>query len=133
MSGTTHPITVRLAGAPYSTTITGGPHRLVSDEPVDLGGTDAGPTPTELLLGALGACTAITVRMVADRKGWPLDAIDVALDYVSRERGRTVISRVVTLEGALDEAQRASLLEIANKCPVHRMLEGEVVVETALG
>ncbi|KFN50448.1 OsmC family protein [Arenimonas composti] len=114
----------------YATQLVVGDHHLVADEPAELGGADTGPAPDELVLAALGACTSITLRMYAERKQWPLEQVEVALDFVERERGRTLIERRITLGGALDEAQRARLLQIAEACPVHRILTGEVAVRT---
>lgn len=127
------PIHVRLAGTPYATEITNGQHRLIADEPPALGGADAGPEATELLLASLGACTAITLRMYADRKGWPLDAVDVDLDYLHRDKESTRIRCDIRLHGDLDDEQRARLMQIAKICPVHRVLTGEVTIEHGLG
>jgi putative redox protein len=118
-------------------------HRLLSDEPEDKGGTDRGPTPYELLLAALGACKAITVRMYADRKGWPLlrtiyrldhDRIHVedCADCETKEGGIDEIQAELQFVGPLSEGQRERLLEIADKCPVHRTLTGEVKIRSRL-
>lgn len=127
--------TARIGGSypSYATQLVIGHHHLVADEPIDLGGGDTGPAPDELVLGALGACTAITLRMYAQRKQWPLESVEVKLDYASRDKEKTVIRRTVHLAGPLDEAQRERLLQIANACPVHRILTGAVEVPTALG
>ncbi|MFW5899539.1 MAG: OsmC family protein, partial [Jiangellaceae bacterium] len=110
----------------------GFPVRL--DEPEDVGGTDTGPSPSELLRLALAGCTAITVRMYADRKEWPLEAIQVDVtSETKREQGttRTRFDRRVRLDGELSDEQRTRLLDIAGRCPVHRKLVGEVSVDTA--
>ena len=120
-----------------------GPHRLIADEPVDAGGTDSGPTPYDLLLAGLGACTAMTVRLYADAKGIPLARVGVDLTHAkvyatdcaeceTKDGKIDRIERVVRLEGDLDAATRAKLLEIANKCPVHRTLHGETWIPTRL-
>lgn len=136
-------VSVRTGQAHYHTEILAGPHRLVADEPAKVGGTDTGPTPYGLLLAALGSCTSITLRMYADRKQWPVNAINVQLRHekihakdcedCESEGGRIdVIHREITLEGPLDETQRARLLEIADRCPVHRTLHGEIKIRTHL-
>jgi putative redox protein len=127
----------------FAQDIYAGRHRLRADEPVAIGGADTGPTPYDLLLASLGACTAMTVRLYANEKKLPLERVSVALkhdrihaaDCAACEtlEGRIDhIERVLTLAGALDDAQRAKLLEIANKCPVHRTLHSEVQVTTSL-
>ena len=116
---------------------------LVADEPASLGGTDTGPTPYDYLAAALGACTSMTLRMYADRKGWPLDAVTVTIkhskvhvqDCLDCEKSKAKLDhfeRTLTLEGDLDEAQRARLLEIAERCPVHRTLESKVQITSRL-
>ena len=105
-----------------------GPHVVRCDEPAANGGTDSGPTPQETLLVALGACEAITLRMYAARKGWPLRDAKVRLT-ASTVEGVYVIGRTLTLEGDLDDHQRARLHEIANRCPVQRAITGEVRIE----
>jgi uncharacterized OsmC-like protein/alpha/beta superfamily hydrolase len=120
-----------------------GRHRLVADEPVATGGLDAGPDPYGLLLAALGACTAMTLRLYAARKAVPLRRVSVALKHgkiyaadcetcETREGMIDRIERTITLDGDLDDATRARLLEIADKCPVHRTLTSEVSIKTTL-
>ena len=127
---------------PYGQRITAGGHQLVADEPAAIGGADSGPTPYDLLLAGLGACTAITVRMYADRKGWPLRQTTVRLrhqrihakdcaDCETRTGQMDQIERELQFEGELTDSQRARLLDIAERCPVHRTLHSEVLVSTA--
>ena len=108
-----------------------------------MGGTNAGPTPYNLLVAGLGACTAMTLRVYADRKEWPVESIEVFLDHEkihaedcehcqSKEGKIDRIEREVVLRGELDQAQRERMLEIANRCPVHRTLDAGVVVESSL-
>ena len=127
---------------PYGQRITAGGHQLVADEPAAIGGADSGPTPYDLLLAGLGACTAITVRMYADRKGWPLRQTTVRLrhqrihakdcaDCETKTGQMDQIDRELQFEGELTDSQRARLLDIAERCPVHRTLHSEVLVSTA--
>lgn len=128
------PVTVRYGASypPYATQRIVGRHHAVADEPVELGGADTGPAPDEILLEALGGCTAITLRMYAERKQWPLEGVEVTLDYAERGKEKNVIMRTVRLHGPLDATQRERLLQIANVCPVHRILTGAVEVPTTL-
>jgi putative redox protein len=105
-------------------------HQLKADEPRDHGGDDAGPSPQELLAGSLASCTAITMEMYADRKGWDVGEIAVEVDYEPAQRGSpTKFTMDVKLPKELPEEQREKLMQIAAKCPVHRTLEGEVMFE----
>ena len=127
--------------------IVSGAHRFLADEPVAVGGLDSGPSPYNLLLAALGACTAMTVRLYADHKKLPLERVSVRLthnkihaqdceDCETKEGMLDRIDRDITLEGTLDADQRKRLIEISNKCPVHRTLESEIdtrTVERAAG
>ena len=136
-------VIVRAGPTGLAQEVLAGKHRLIADEPEELGGTDTGPTPYGLLLASLGACTSMTLRMYADRKGWPLEGVTVRLrhdkvhakdcaDCEAKDGHIDEIQRVVRVEGPLDEEQRERLLEIANKCPVHRTLESEIKVRTRL-
>jgi putative redox protein len=108
-------------------------HRLTADEPVKHGGDDSGPSPQELLAASLASCTAITMEMYADRKGWDVGEIVVDVDYEPAHRGSpTRFVMNVQLPKELPEDQRDRLLQIAAKCPVHRTLEGEVMFEESV-
>ena len=121
-----------VAEGALATSVSVGVHSIRLDEPLDLGGTDTGATPTEVLLAALGGCESITLRMYAARKGWPLTDARIRL-HGSTVDGAFVIRREVTLDGPLDPDQRARLLDIVNRCPVHRILNGEVrIVDEAV-
>jgi putative redox protein len=105
-------------------------HRLVADEPEDSGGEDSGPSPEELLAASLASCSAITMEMYADRKGWDIGDIQVNVDYEPAQRGSpTKFTMEVRLPKELPDEQREKLMQIAAKCPVHRTLEGEVMFE----
>ena len=136
-------LTVQGSAAGFVQQISVGPHRLVADEPTAVGGTDVGPSPYDLLLAALGSCTSMTVAMYARRKQWPLEAVTVQLRHSrihaadceaceTKEGFLDHIQRDVQLTGSLSEEQRARLLDIANKCPVHRTLASEIHVQTRL-
>jgi putative redox protein len=103
---------------------------LRADEEPDKGGADTGAAPHELLLAALGSCTAMTLKVYAERKGWSLRDVQVTLNAAHQD-GRFVITRKLGLEGDLDPEQRTRLNEIADKCPVHRTLTGTILIETA--
>ena len=106
-----------------------GKHHFVGDEPTESGGDDAGPAPHDFLLAALGTCTSMTVKMYADRKGWPLKSVEVKLSQ-AKENDVHVIKRHIHFEGDLNEEQRARLMEIAGKCPVHKTLSGEIRIDS---
>jgi putative redox protein len=125
----------------FQQTVSIGPHRLVADEPVAAGGEDTGPGPYDFLLAGLGACTSMTMRLYADRKSLPLERVTVTLkhskiyaqDCAECETKTGMldrIDRVIAMEGALDTEQRAKLMEIADKCPVHRTLTSEIHIVT---
>jgi putative redox protein len=137
-------IVSRNDGAGFRTEVAAGAHTVVADEPASFGGTDHGPTPYDLLLAAIGSCTAMTVRMYARRKQWPLERVEVAM-RTARSHGADCtecadrsplaplrLERRVTLEGPLDDAQRERLLWIADRCPVKQALgRGAEVVPSA--
>lgn len=135
-------VTARVSERGFRTELRARSHTLLADEPVALGGSDFGPTPYELLLMSLGGCTAMTLRMYADRKGWPLEEVVVSLrtsrsheadcERCDTERvGITHLERRVELVGPLTEAQRARLLEIGDRCPVKQTLERGIHVVDA--
>ena len=139
----THPVEVwiREGEKRFQELIEMGAHEILADEPQDHGGTGAGPSPYELLLASLGSCTAMTVRLYADRKKWPLETIHVKLSHrkIHAEDCKNCdskigiidhIERVIFLKGPLDETQRQRLLEIADRCPVHKTLTGSLKIET---
>jgi uncharacterized OsmC-like protein len=128
-------------GGKFQQEISSGPHRFLADEPVKAGGLDSGPGPYDLLLAALGACTSMTLRLYADIKKLPLERVSVRLthnkihaeDCLNCETKEGLIDRIdrnISLEGALSAEQRKRLLEIADKCPVHRTLESEIEIRT---
>src|SRR6476620_10193095 len=136
-------ITVCGSAAGFAQEITIGQHWLAADEPASVGGTDTGPNPYDLLLAALGSCTSMTVALYARRKEWPLESVTVRLRHsrvhaedceASETRVGLLdhIERELEFSGALSDEQRVRLLDIANKCPVHRTLASEIVVQTRM-
>lgn len=129
-------VTARSDGQPYVVDLDDGTHQWTADEPAPVGGGDTGPNPMQLLCSSLAACTAITVRMYAARKEWPLLGVGVRITMNPQGTGQddgTVLQRTLTFEGDLDDAQRKRLLQIANACPVHKILTGKITVPTAEG
>ena len=135
-------VVVTSGESPFLQEISIGPHQLKADEPPASGGEDAGPNPYELLLAALGACTGMTLRTYAARKGWPLRTVRVRLTHEkvyaedcveckSKEGRLDLIKREILLIGELSQEQRHRLLEIADRCPVHRTLTSQVRIETS--
>jgi putative redox protein len=145
----THPpthegaVSARIGPSGYRVEIDASGHTLVADEPLDAGGTDAGATPYDLVLAALGACTAMTLRMYADRKQWPLEGVAVHMHHArshaddeqhceNRPVRLDTIERTLELSGPLTHEQRVKLAEIAERCPVHRTLDADIRITTRL-
>jgi putative redox protein len=134
-------VMVSLAEPGFTCKVKAGPHRLIADEPKRVGGLDMGPGPYEFVGIGLGACTAMTIRMYTERKGWTVDEVNVHVDH-KKEKPSTppapgekevpvdVFERKIEILGKLDEEQRARILEIADRCPVHRTLEHSAVIRT---
>ena len=134
---------VRIGRTKYSTEIVARNHSILADEPKKYGGKDSGLTPYELLMASLGSCTAITLRMYADRKKWDLDEVLVHLEH-SKQHAEDSLSceespakidkfvRTIELVGNLTFDERMRLIQIANRCPVHKTLENEIEIETSL-
>ena len=136
-------VVVRGVADGFAQEVAAGSHHFRSDEPTSIGGTDSGPTPYDLLLAALGSCTSMTVAMYARRKQWPLERVTVHLRHSqvhaddcaaceTQDAKLTVIERDIRLEGPLGEDQRARLLAIANRCPVHLTLTSRIDIRTRL-
>ena len=134
-------VIVRGDAAGFAQEIVVGSHRLTADEPIEVGGKDTGPSPYDLLLAALGSCTSMTVSLYARAKKWPLESVTVNLrhskihaadcrDCETKEGKIDRIEREIHLVGNLDPEQRKKLLEIADKCPVHRTLKSEIDIQT---
>ena len=134
-------VIVRGGAAGFGQQIHAGAHQLSADEPIESGGTDAGPSPYDLLLAALGSCTSMTIGLYARRKSWPLQEVVVSLwhskihaadcaECETREGKIDRIEREIQLIGSLTSEQRSKLMEIADKCPVHRTLTSEINIRT---
>jgi putative redox protein len=122
-------VSVEWADGQFAQDIEVGGHRLRADEPTEKGGDNSGPGPHELLLAALGSCTAMTLKVYAERKGWPLRDVRVTVQGGHTD-GAFAITRHLTIDGDLDAEQRQRLVEIADKCPVHKTLAGEITITT---
>lgn len=124
-------VTVKWAGGPFAQDVEVAGHHIRADEEVAHGGENSGPEPHELLLAALGSCTAMTLKVYAERKGWPLTDVQVRLNGDTTS-GRLVITRELKIEGNLDAEQRQRLVEIADKCPVHKSLSNPITITTTM-
>jgi putative redox protein len=120
----------RIQGFAHEIEMEGG-HSIVVDEPPDKGGTDTGPSPGRLLAASLAACTAVTIEMYAERKGWEVGAVEVEVDATYDGHVPKEYAVTVRLPAELDEEQRRRLLTVASKCPVHRALSGETTVKVS--
>jgi len=120
-----------IATTKYRVELDNGRHLFGADEPVEQGGQDTAPAPDELLEASLASCTAITLRMYADRKQWNLEQIEVGVT-LERVEGKTVFTRNITLKGNLDAAQQERLLQIAKLCPVSKTLSGNIEINTSI-
>jgi putative redox protein len=124
------------AGGIYTQDVWARDHHLYADEPESLGGADLGPSPFEYVLAGLGACTTITLRMYAERKNWPVTHLAVDVSHKKSGFGtdemKNVFVRKITIEGDLDDKQRARMMQIADKCPVHKVLAHANEIRTSL-
>jgi putative redox protein len=138
-----HQVTAQIGKSPYVTDIMAAGHSLVADEPPSMGGADLGPAPFDLLMASLGACKAITLRMYSDRKQWPLEGVTVQLNHkkidaadcetcITKEGKLDQFECEIDVAGELDDQQKKRLLQIADRCPVHRTLHSEIVVRSKL-
>ena len=117
----------------YKTTLTNGRHELIADEPTDVGGTDLGFRPSELLSSALATCTCVTLRMYADRKGWALEDVQISIDFEWDNAAKTThINRHITLVGDLSDDEKTRLMDIADKCPIHKVLSNPIEITSLL-
>jgi putative redox protein len=124
---------IRKQGFTHTIEVRGGDHVLTADEPRKEGGADEGPSPQELLAASLASCSAVTLEMYADRKGWNIGDVTVTVEYEPAQRGSpTKFKMTVALPKELPEDQRERLMQIVARCPVHRTLEGEVIFDEQL-
>lgn len=126
-------VSADLGAEGYRTVLKAGSNTFLADEPEDKGGTNQGPAPGELLAAALAACTAITLKMFAENKQWPLEGIHVEVAF-DQEQGyeSTVMDRKIRLKGNLSDEQKERLLAVANKCPVHKTLTQSIFLNTTI-
>jgi putative redox protein len=116
--------------AKYQAVTSSGSHTITSDEPETIGGCGTSPTPHDLLLASLGSCTAITLKMYIERKGWQIDDITVDMELFRADAG-TIIEIKLSFNGKLSEDQNKRLVQIANLCPIHKLMAGNIFIDTA--
>ena len=128
-------ILVSIGKTPYTTTITHWSNTIIADEPEELGGQDEGFNPSALLLSALGSCKAMTVKMYADRKKWDLEEVSIKLSYESLKselQQTTYIKCHISFKGDLDNIQKDRLLQISEKCPIHKIMSNPIIISSNL-
>jgi putative redox protein len=124
-------VTATICRDAYKTELITSGHRVIADEPEELGGGNLGPAPGEFLMISLASCTAITLRMYADRKKWNVEKIKVEVAF-EKAQYKTIFKREISFDGELDDEQRNRLLQIANSCPVHKTLTNPIEIDTKL-
>lgn len=124
-------VTAHIGSTNFQVLLDDGKHTWIADEPESVGGGNRGPDPVTILMSSLGACTSITLKMYAQRKGWALADVRVAISLETGDEGST-LDRSIVLEGDLTDEQRERLLQIANACPVHKILTNTVSIRTGL-
>ena len=129
MTSTPYVRVVETGESRYANRVTMGSHSLISDEPERLGGENLGPNPFDLLGAALAACTSMTIRMYAERKGWDVQNLTVSVDH-QRDRGHDTFTRIISFDGPLGEEERERLIDVSHRCPVHRVMEGSATILT---
>lgn len=129
MDSTIKWVSAKIGNDQYKTEIITDTHSFASDEPIENGGKDLAPSPGDFLNTSLASCTAITLRMYANRKKFPIDTIEVKVG-LERSAGKTVFHRKVIITGAIDDAQRKRMMQIANACPVHKSLVNPIEILT---
>lgn len=126
-------VLARIGGDKYKTSIQARTHTILADEPVELGGEDQGPAPAELLSASLASCTAITLKMYIARKQWAVEHVEVEVDYnTDNTLNITKFTRKIRVDATLEQKQLESLMKIANTCPIHKILDRQIQIETHL-
>ena len=123
---------VKLGSTDFEMTAIIGNHKVIFDEPASNGGQDKGPAPTEMLCAALAACTTATVKMYLNHKQWKIEDMTIEVEKSTTAEGKNVFTRKIEVKGALDAEQKNRILAIANKCPVHKILEAQNIIESVL-